>query len=316
MWPSGFRDDRYVAIPDYQSLMLPLLKLASDEQEHTISQTVDALAKEFNISEQERQALLPSGSEGIFENRVRWARTYLKKAGMIEATGRGRFRIAQRGLDVLKQRPEAIDNKFLSRFAEFQEFKPSPSQEAAAAAEPAVKTEDTRTPREVLDASYQELRQALIEEMIDRLKLGSPRFFERVVVNLMVAMGYGGSRKDAGEAVGQTGDGGIDGIIKEDRLGLDAIYLQAKRWEGTVGRPVVQGFVGSLEGFKARKGVLITTSQFSQDAREYVRHLERKIVLIDGKELARLMIDHNLGVVEVETYAVKRLDVDYFEEEE
>jgi restriction system protein len=303
-----------MAIPDYQSLMLPLLQLASDQEEHIIAETVGSLAKEFKLTEQEQEELLTSGSETVFANRVRWARTYLKKAGLIDATGRGRFRISPRGLEVLKEKPREIDNRFLSQFAEFQDFKPS-AQLAIATAEP-TKVAEARTPQEILDASYQELRQALTQELIDHLKTCSPRFFERVVVNLLVAMGYGGSRRDAGQAVGQTGDGGIDGIIKEDKLGLDAIYLQAKRWEGTVGRPVVQGFSGSLDGVKARKGVLITTSQFSQDARDYVRHIEKRIVLIDGKELAQLMIDYGLGVAEVAAYAVKRLDADYFDESE
>jgi restriction system protein len=308
-----------MAIPDYQSLMLPLLLLASDQEEHTIAATVGSLAKEFKLSEQEQEELLPSGSETVFANRVRWARTYLKKAALIDATGRGRFRISQRGEEVLKDKPRVIDDRLLAQFAEFQDFKPS-AQSGIATAEPTkvgpTKVAEAGTPQELLDASYQELRQSLAQEVLDHLKTCSPRFFERVVVNLLVAMGYGGSRRDAGQAVGQTGDGGIDGIIKEDKLGLDAIYLQAKRWEGTVGRPVVQGFSGSLDGAKARKGVLITTSQFSQDARDYVRHIEKKIVLIDGKELAQLMIDYGLGVAEVASYAVKRLDADYFDESE
>jgi restriction system protein len=303
-----------MAIPDYQTLMLPLLELASDQQEHSIAETVGSLAKEFKLTEQEQEELLPSGSESVFANRVRWARTFLKKAGLIEATGRGRFRISPRGLEVLKDKPRVIDNRLLSQFAEFQDFKSS-AQMAIVTAEP-TKTAEAHTPNELLDASYQELRQALAQEVLDHLKICSPRFFERVVVDLLVAMGYGGSRRDAGQAVGQSGDGGIDGIIKEDRLGLDAIYLQAKRWEGTVGRPVVQGFSGSLDGAKGRKGVLITTSQFSQDARDYVRHIEKRIVLIDGRELAQLMIDCGLGVAEVAIYAVKRLDADYFDESE
>jgi restriction system protein len=303
-----------MAIPDYQSLMLPLVELASDQQEHTIAETVGSLAKEFRLTVQEQEELLPSGSDSVFANRVRWARTFLKKAGLIEATGRGRFRVSQRGLDVLRDKPCAIDNKLLSQFAEFQDFKAS-AQSAISTAEP-TSVAEVHTPQELLDGSYQELRQALAQEVLDHLKICSPRFFERVVVDLLVAMGYGGSRRDAGRAVGQSGDGGIDGIIKEDKLGLDAIYLQAKRWEGTVGRPVVQGFSGSLDGAKGRKGVLITTSQFSQDAREYVRHIENRIVLIDGRELAQFMIDFGLGVTEVAIYAVKRLDADYFDESE
>jgi restriction system protein len=303
-----------MAIPDYQSLMLPLLQLASDQQEHAMAETVELLAKEFRLTEEEEEELLPSGLESVFRNRARWARTFLKKAGLIEATARGRFRISQRGMEVVSEKPQRIDNKYLRQFAEFQDFRPS-AQSVVVTAEP-IKVAEARTPQESLDGSYQELRQALAHEVLENLKICSPRFFERVVVNLLVAMGYGGSRRDAGQAVGQSGDAGIDGIIKEDKLGLDAIYLQAKRWEGTVGRPVVQGFAGSLDGVKAHKGVVITTSQFSQDARDYVRHLQKKIVLIDGKELAQLMIDYGLGVAEVATYMVKRLDADYFDESE
>jgi len=229
-----------MAIPDYQSLMLPLLLLASDHEEHSIAETTDMLAKEFKLTEAEQEELLPSGLETVLKNRARWARTFLKKAGLIDSTNRGKFRISQRGIESLEEKPSRIDNKYLSRFSEFQDFRPS-SQVVVATAEP-TKNAEVRTPQETLDGSYQELRQALAQDVLDHLKSCSPHFFERVVVNLLVAMGYGGSRSDAGQAVGQSGDGGIDGIIKEDKLGLDAIYLQAKRWEGTVGRPVVQGF--------------------------------------------------------------------------
>jgi restriction system protein len=196
--------------------------------------------------------------------------------------------------------------------AEFREFH-RPSRQDGNHEEPSIET--VRTPREIMDAGYQEMRRDLSQEIIKRIKSSSPRFFEHLVVELLVAMGYGGSRKDAGEAVGQSGDGGVDGIIKEDRLGLDVIYLQAKRWEGTVGRPTVQAFAGSLEGHRARKGVLITTSQFSPDALDYVTRIEKKIVLIDGDELAKLMIDFGIGVAADAVYEIKRLDTDYFEEE-
>jgi restriction system protein len=299
-------------VPDYQTFMLPLLQLASDLKEHTLSEAYEAFAVQFGLTEPERIDMLPSGKQSRFENRVGWARTYLKKAGLIDSAGRGKFRITSRGLDVVKSKPIAITKEFLTQFPEFREFqarqnaKPETGEEAI---------EHEKTPDEILDSAYQVLRRTLAQDLLDRVKSSTPRFFERVVVDLLLAMGYGGSGFDAGKIVGKSGDGGIDGIIKEDKLGLDAIYVQAKRWAGTVGRPTVQEFAGSLAGQKARKGVLITTSQFSSEATEYVERLEMKIVLIDGEQLAQLMIDHGVGVADKQIYAVKRIDEDYFVEE-
>ena len=298
-----------MAVPDFQTLMLPLLKTAADGQDQSISEAIDALAQEFRLSDEEREELLPSGRQARFDNRVGWARTYLKKAGLLQSTGRGRFRITERGSSVLKDNPAKIDMKFLEQFPEYVEFR--------SVSKPADKSdqgdhETDRTPEEVLEQSYQYLRSDLAEELLERIKECSPRFFEKLVVDLLVSMGYGGSRKDAGEAVGRSGDGGIDGTIKEDKLGLDVVYIQAKKWDGTVGRPVVQTFAGSLDGVRAKKGILITTSNFSHQASDYVERIEKKIVLIDGQQLAELMIDHNIGVAEVQIYSVKRLDTDYF----
>lgn len=303
-----------MAIPDFQSFMLPLLKFASDGKEHSQSEASEALSHHFSITEPERREMLPSGRQTRFNNRVAWANVYLRKSGFLESTRRGRFKITERGQEILRSNPARIDVKFLMKNgdAEFREFH-RPSRPDGNHEEPSIET--VRTPREIMDAGYQEMRRDLSQEIIKRIKSSSPRFFEHLVVELLVAMGYGGSRKDAGEAVGQSGDGGVDGIIKEDRLGLDVIYLQAKRWEGTVGRPIVQAFAGSLEGHRARKGVLITTSQFSPDALDYVTRIEKKIVLIDGDELAKLMIDFGIGVAADATYEIKRLDTDYFEEE-
>ena len=303
-----------MAIPDFQSFMLPLLKFASDGKEHSQSEASEALSHHFSITESERREMLPSGRQTRFNNRVAWANVYLRKSGFLESTRRGRFKITDRGQEILRSNPARIDVKFLMKNgdAEFREFH-RPSRPDGNHEEPGIET--VRTPREIMDAGYQEMRRDLSQEIIKRIKSSSPRFFEHLVVELLVAMGYGGSRKDAGEAVGQSGDGGVDGIIKEDRLGLDVIYLQAKRWEGTVGRPIVQAFAGSLEGHRARKGVLITTSQFSPDALDYVTRIEKKIVLIDGDELAKLMIDYGIGVAADATYEIKRLDTDYFEEE-
>jgi len=303
-----------MAIPDFQSFMLPLLKFASDGKEHSLSEASEALSHHFSITESDRREMLPSGRQTRFNNRVAWANVYLRKSGFLESTRRGRFKITERGQEILRSNPARIDVKFLLKNGdtEFREFH-RPSRQDGNHEEPSIET--VRTPREIMDAGYLEMRRDLSQEILKRIKSSSPRFFEHLVVELLVAMGYGGSRKDAGEAVGQSSDGGVDGIIKEDRLGLDVIYLQAKRWEGTVGRPTVQAFAGSLEGHRARKGVLITTSQFSPDALDYVTRIEKKIVLIDGDELAKLMIDFSIGVAADATYEIKRLDTDYFEEE-
>ncbi|MCL6515316.1 restriction endonuclease [Alicyclobacillus sp.] len=302
-----------MAIPDYQSLMLPLMRLAADEDEHRLSEAVETLAAQLGLTLEERNERLPSGVQPKFDNRVGWARTYLTKAGLLESTGRGKFRITMRGKQVLRGEPAVIDVQFLKQFPEFLGFI-GKSQDLGEHRGSESDPEVTSTPEEVLASSYLELRRSLAHDLLQRVKQCSPKFFERLVVELVVAMGYGGSIEDAGRAIGRSGDGGVDGIIKEDRLGLDVVYLQAKRWEGTVGRPVVQAFAGSLEGHRARKGILITTSQFSSDAQEYVTRIEKKIVLIDGEHLANLMIDFNVGVTEAARYVVKRIDNDYFDE--
>jgi restriction system protein len=302
-----------LAVPDYQTLMLPVLQVAGDGQEHVIGETVEIIASNFGLTDADRNELLPSGRQFRFDNRVHWARSYLKQAALLESTGRGKFRITQRGLVVLESNPTYINVKYLDQFPEFREFK---SRSSRSQIPQEIEEEAVHTPEEILEESYQSLRDELAQELISRVMACSPRFFERLVVDLLVAMGYGGSRRDAGERIGQSGDGGVDGIIKEDRLGFDVVYIQAKRWEGTVGRPAVQGFAGSLEGFRARKGVLITTSSFTKDAKDYVDRIEKKIVLIDGEQLAQYMIDYGIGVAEVATYTVKKADLDYFGEDQ
>lgn len=301
-----------MAIPDYQSCMLPLLKFYADGQEHSFRETVDALAKEFKLTDAERREMLPSGQQEVFDNRVGWARTYLKKAGLIKTTKRGVNQITQRGLDVLNQNPDRIDVSFLAQFQEFKDFRAlrrtRPEEEPKADL-------NNKTPEELLEAAYQKLRSDLATDLLQRLKTCSPSFFERLVVEVIVKMGYGGTRKDAGKAIGRSGDGGIDGIIKEDKLGLDVIYIQAKRWDNTVGRPEIQKFVGALTGQRAKKGLFITTSDFSSDAVDYVSRIDAKVVLIDGETLAQLMIDHNVGVSTIGTYEIKKIDSDYFSEE-
>lgn len=247
-----------MAIPDFQSIMLPLLELAGDNQVHQVHDAVASLAQEFELTDEERQERIPSGRVSRFHNNVTWARTYMKKAGLLEDPNRGRFRITDRGRKVLADRPDAVNRKFLQQFDEFNKFiGKQPSGSGPAQPDPEL------TPEQAIHASYQTLRHALAIDLLEQVKQASPAFFERLVVDVLVGMGYGGSRREAGEAIGRAGDEGIDGIIKEDRLGLDIIYIQAKRWESTVSRPEVQRFAGALQGKKARKGVFITTSSFS-----------------------------------------------------
>ncbi len=303
-----------VTIPDYQTVMLPLLNLAAGGKEHRLRAATEELAGYFNLTEDERKELLPSGSQATFDNRVGWARTYMKKAGLLESPRRGYFQITDRGLQALDQKPEKINVKFLEQYPEFLEFKTaSNTKSTTTEIDTTVPTEE-RTPREVMEDAYVTIRSGLVGELLEQVMQSSPSFFERLVVDLLVSMGYGGTRKDAGEAVGGSGDEGIDGIIKEDRLGLEVVYIQAKRWKDTVGRPEIQRFVGALHGQNARKGVFITTSSFSNGAIQYAEGLSDKVVLIDGETLANLMIDHGVGVALEEAYEIKRVDSDYFNE--
>ena len=301
-------------IPDYQTIMLPLLEVLKDENTYSTRDLTEKLAVHFKLTDQERRELLPSGQQPIFANRVGWARTYLKKAGLLESERRATQKITQAGLEVLSKKPDHIDISFLAQFPAFVEVR-TRHADTIIAPESVEQGVESRTPEELLDRTYTSIQNEMAEELLAKVKSCSPDFFEKLVVELLLKMGYGGSIKDAGKAIGQTGDGGIDGIIKEDKLGLDAIYIQAKRWEGTVGRPEIHKFVGALEGQRAKKGVFITTSYFSKDALEYVSKINTKIVLIDGEELARLMIDNNVGVSTLRTYDIKKIDSDYFIEE-
>jgi len=302
-----------MAIPDYQTCMLPFLRYLSDGAEHTLRDAEENLGEHFKLTPAERAELLPSGQQGIFKNRIGWARTYLKKAGLLESPKRGVFKITQRGLKTLASNPARIDVKYLEQFPEFIEFRKISKPENGATASTELPPSRT-TPEEAIELAHQGLREQLAAELLIRVLGCSPTFFEQLVVELLVKMGYGGSRRDAGERIGQTGDGGIDGIIKEDRLGLDTIFIQAKRWQGSVGRPEIQKFVGALQGQRAKKGVFITTSSYTADATEYATRIDTKVVLIDGKQLAGLMIDFEVGVAPAATYVVKRIDSDYFEE--
>ncbi|WP_197460544.1 restriction endonuclease [Thermodesulfatator autotrophicus] len=291
-----------MAIPDYQSCMFPLLEFLSDQKEHSLREAVDYLATRFNLTEDELKQLFPTTQQPIFNNRVAWARTYLKQAGLIEKTRRGYFKITQRGLEVLKQKPEKIDTKFLEQFKEFRDFRQRRRKNSSGKT---ISGSGEKTPEEVLEDAYENLRENLAKELLQQIKKCPPSLFEKIVVDLLVRMGYGGSRKDAGQAIGKTRDEGIDGIIKEDKLGLDVIYIQAKRWDNTVGRPEIQKFVGALQAQRAKKGVFITTSSFSKEAIEYVAKIDTKVILIDGEQLAQYMVDNDVGVSTVAKYEIK-----------
>jgi restriction system protein len=303
-------------IPDYQTLMLPLLRFAADGNDHTTREAVEVLAAEFQLTPAERKELLASGQQATFNNRVGWANSYLKKAGLLESPRRGTLRITARGRQILGDSPARIDVKYLERFPEFIEFRDASRNNRETATAESVAGAAEQTPEEALELAHQTLRRSLAQDILGRILSCSPGFFERLVVELLVKMGYGGSRRDAGERIGQSGDGGIDGIIKEDRLGLDTIYLQAKRWQGSVGRPEIQKFVGALQGQRAKKGVFITTSSYTAEAIDYASRIDTKVVLIDGQLLADLMMDFDVGVSVSASYIIKRIDSDYFEEGE
>jgi restriction system protein len=301
-------------IPDYQTLMLPLLRVAKDEAEHRVRDAVDRLSEEFGLTDEECTEQLPSGAALVFSSRVAWARTYLKQAGLLETPKRGLFRITQAGKNLLLTKPTKIDNNLLNQYENFRAFRTRGKdvEEEPQSISAAIISE--QTPEDSMASAYKTVRRNLETELLEQIKSASPAFFERLVIDLLLAMGYGGSRQDAGRAIGKSGDGGIDGIINEDRLGLDVIYIQAKRWDATVGRPEIQKFAGALQGQRANKGVFITTSSYSRDAIEYAKLIATKIILIDGDRLASLLVDHNVAVAQIGVYEIKRVDTDYFEE--
>jgi restriction system protein len=293
--------------------MLPILRLAGDKKEHSLREAIETLGQKFGLNEQERAELLPSGRQSRFDNRVGWAATHLRKAGLLSKSERGKFLITARGLEVLKNPPDLVDIKFLKQYDEFVQFRTRREKDDV---QEDVSDEGNQTPEEAMDSAYQSIRQALSSEILVAIKKCSPSFFEKLVVDVLVKMGYGGTRQDAGRAIGKSGDEGIDGIINEDRLGLDVIYIQAKKWdkENPIGRPEIQKFAGALQGQRAKKGIFITTSSFTKEAQDFASRIESKIILIDGVALSQLMIDYNVGVDLVAAYELKRLDSDYFEE--
>jgi restriction system protein len=301
-------------IPDYQTVMLPLIETLADGRERTMRELTDLLAVQFDLTDQEREEPLPSGQQSVFTNRVAWAKTHLKYAGLLENPARGRVQISELGRQVLREKPESINVKLLKRFSSYRDFVSRSAPGRQEIPESIAAVEDRRTPLELIDTSFQSLRKATTEELLSRLKQCSPGFFESVVVRLLLAMGYGGVAGH-GSVTGKSGDGGIDGVIKQDKLGLDVVCIQAKRWEGPVGRPVIQGFAGSMDYIRAKKGVILTTSTFTKEARDFVERIEgKKVVLIDGDELADLMIEHRLGVVTVKTYELREVSNDFFDE--
>ncbi len=300
-------------IPTYENIMLPFLKQLEDGNEHGLNELYDAIDSQFELTDEERRELLPSGRQSIFRNRVGWARTYLKKAGLILSPKRANFKISRRGIELLNQNPNEITTDILMRYDDFVEFR-KPRNEDSNISHTEIENDTDQTPEESLEYAYQKLRSELSKDVLDIVKTCSPTFFEKLVIDLLIKMGYGGSRKDAGQAIGGTGDGGIDGMIKEDKLGLDIIYLQAKRWENPVPVREIRDFTGALAAKRARKGIFITTSTFPNTAYDYVASVEYKIILIDGQLLANLMIENNVGLSIVNTYQLKAIDTDYFEE--
>ncbi len=302
-----------MALPDYQSLMLPLLRLSADGSTHKFSDAVDNLADELGLSYDDRTELLPSGLQPVFRNRVGWAKSYMKQAELLIFPKRGLFKITERGLAVLKDNPERLDNSVLKEFPEFRDFKARRRSKEVQA--PAESTESAESPEDQMASAFRRFQSEIEIELLSIVMQVNPTYFEQVVVDLLVAMGYGGNRQDAARAITkQSGDEGIDGVIKEDRLGLDVIYVQAKRWEGTVGRPEIQKFAGALQGKRASKGVFITTSSFSQEAVDFSESIGSKIILIDGDKLAQLMIEFSIGVSTIGQYLIKQIDSDYFDQ--
>ncbi len=304
-------------IPDYQSIMLPLLKTMSDEKTHKLRELIEILAIHFQLSDDEKKELLPSGSQAIFDNRVGWAKFYLEKANLLKTEKRGSYHITDLGLSFLKSNPSELRTKDLEEFKAFKEFKQSINVKNEVDGTDLGNSENgesNKTPEEALEYAYQKLKNDLSRDLLDTIKNCSPAFFEKLVIDLLTKMGYGGSRKDAGKALGKSGDGGIDGIIKEDKLGLDTVFIQAKRWENVVPVREIRDFAGALLSKKARKGIFITTSSFPQSAFEFVNSIEHKIILIDGERLTDLMFEFNVGLSTQSAYEVKKIDSDYFEE--
>lgn len=305
-----------MAVPDYQFLMLPVLS-ASSKGEVRVGDAVDMIGEQLQLTPEERAQLVPSGKQALLRVRIHWAKTYLVKGGLIEITRRGYFKISPRGQKVLDSRPVRIDNNFLNQFEEFRQFKEI-SREGARQdkipLEPFLVSQ-TETPDEIVRAAHRQIETSLAQELLDRIRTAPPAFFERLIVSLLLSMGYGGSTMDAGRALGGSGDDGVDGVIDQDALGLDRVYVQAKRYANgnNVGSAAIRDFFGSLDRHKAAKGLFVTTSAFSSSARDTAAFLSKRIVLIDGEQLTRLMIRYNVGCRVEDTLYIKKVDEDFFE---
>ncbi|TDQ80496.1 restriction system protein [Dongia mobilis] len=305
-----------MAIPDYQTIMLPLLQTLAGGEIVAMRDAIRQVAEKFQLTDEERAEPIPSGKETILSNRSYWARTYLSKAGLLQGVARGQIQITERGKQVLAENPDRIDNKLLDRYPEFKQFRTgNAATEAIDEVVSASPKAESATPEELLRASHEKLDAALAQELLDRITAAPPEFFERLIVSLLVGMGYGGSVPEAGRVLGKSGDNGVDGVIDQDALGLDRVYIQAKRYAAgnKVGSGEIRDFFGSLDRHKAAKGLFVTTSGFSPAARETADYLSKRIVLIDGQQLARLMIRHNVGCRVEETLYLKRIDEDFFE---
>ena len=307
-----------MAIPDFQMVMLPLIEALADGQERTMRELTEQLASQYGLTDQERIELLPSGQQTLFSNRVAWAKTHLKSAGLLTNPTRGRVHISPLGRQVLTEKPSALSVRYLKRFAPYREFvgKAETKTEEVETSLTAIAMEQARTPQELIDVSFQSLASATAADLLSRLKASTPRAFEKIVVQLLLVMGYGGVA-GYGTVTGKTGDVGIDGVIHQDKLGLDIVCIQAKRWEGPVGRPAIQQFVGSMDYHRSKKGVVLTTSTYTKEGLDFVHRIEgKKVVLIDGSRLADLMIEHDLGVTTTKTYSLKEVSNDFFDESE
>lgn len=301
-------------IPDFQTLMLPILKYLGDGEEYSSKDILNRVIIDFKLSDEEVAQLLPSGSTRVVVNRIGWALSHLKQSDLIESTKRSYYKLTETGKTLLKKDLDRIDLKFLRTLPSYLKWRATFSNTNNESVISETNEQDSRTPEELIESSYNKIKEDLIIEILDKIKKNTPQFFEFLVIDLLIKMGYGGSREEAGSVIGKSNDGGIDGIIKEDRLGLDSIYIQAKRWENTVPISQIRDFAGSLLSKKSKKGIFITTSNFPKNAYEYVNSIEHKIILIDGKELAELMIEHNVGLNIKNTFEIKRIDLDYFEE--
>jgi restriction system protein len=303
-------------IPDFQTVMLPILEILSDGKEYDRRNLIEKISDKFKLTDEERNELLPSGNSRIISNRVGWAKSYMVQAQLIETIRRGTYKISEKGFELLKQKPNKVDIKLLKTLPDFNKWQKSySSKKEKDLTETNIDIETEQTPEELIDFSYLKLKEELASELLDKIKKASPNFFERLVIDLLIKMGYGGSKKEAGQILGKSGDGGIDGLIKEDKLGLDTIYVQAKRWENTVPVSQVRDFAGSLLSKKAKKGIFISTSEYPKSAYEFVSSIEPRIVLINGKELADMMIENNVGLSTKTIYEIKKIDSDYFEED-